>query len=100
MTTHVTKTLPSSKLTIKDRLSRLTFAEACKLLGARGKKLIQQNANKWEFKLAEDVFLGDDLFRLRFPGESIDEQPLVVTITLMAEARQRLHWNCSACNEA
>jgi superfamily II DNA or RNA helicase len=100
MTTPVAKTLPSAKLSLKDRLSQLTFTEACKLLGAEGKQLIQQNANTWEFKLAEDVFLGDDLFRLRFPGESVDEQPLIVTVTLMADARQRLHWNCSGCDSA
>jgi hypothetical protein len=99
MKTPVTKTLPSAKLTLKDRLSRLTFLEAVKLLGAEGKQLIQRNGNTWDFKIAEDVFLGDDLFRLRFP-QVIDHQPVVVTITLMADARQRLHWNCTACDGA
>ena len=100
MTTPVTKTLPSAKLSLKDRLSRLTFLDAVKLLGPEGKKLIQQNANAWELKVSEHVHLGDDLFRLRIPGEFVDGQPVVVTITLMAEARQRLHWNCTRCNTA
>ena len=91
------KVLPSSKLTLRDRLSRLTFLDACKLLGADGKALIQKNANKWEFVIADDVYLGDDLFRLRFPGEFQDGSPLTVTITLMAEARQRLHFRCNRC---
>ena len=56
----------SGKLTLKDRLSRLTFLQACKLLGPEGKKLIQQGG-MWQFKLDEDVYLGDDLFRLKFP---------------------------------
>ena len=100
MTAQVTKTVPSSKLTLKDRLSRLTFLDACKLLGAEGRKLIQRNANKWDFKIAEHVFLGDDLFRLRFPDEFAGEQPLIVTITLLAEVPQRLCWNCTRCEGA
>jgi SNF2-related domain/Helicase conserved C-terminal domain len=100
MTTEVRKTLPGSKLTLKDRLSRLTFLDACKLIGPEGKKLIQQNGNTWDIKLAEHVHLGDDLFRLRIPGELVGDEPVIVTVTLMAEARQRLHWNCTACTTA
>lgn len=100
MRTIVTKTLPSAKLTLKDKLSRLTFLEACKLLGPEGRKLICKNPNTWEFKIAQDVFLGDDLFRLRFPERTADNQPLVVTITLMAEVPQRLNCNCTACEGA
>lgn len=100
MTTSTAKTRPSGRLSLKDRLSHLTFVEACKLLGPHGKKLIQQSANLWDFKIEEDVFFGDDLFRLRFPGESDDGRPLVVTITLMAEVPQRLHYNCTRCSQA
>ncbi|HEX5443460.1 MAG TPA: DEAD/DEAH box helicase, partial [Pirellulales bacterium] len=100
MTTQVTKTLPSARLSLRDRLSRLTFAEAVKLLGAEGKRLIQQSANLWDFKIEEHAYLGDDLFRLRIPDEFVAGQPVIVTITLMAEARQRLHWNCTACDNA
>ncbi len=35
-------------------------------------RLLQRHANTWEFKISEDVFLGADLFRLRFPGASVD----------------------------
>lgn len=69
-------TRPSSQLSLKDRLSRLGFVEACKLLGPGGAKLIQQGA------------------------KTDDGKPLTVTITLMAEARQRLNWNCSRCFQA
>src|SRR6185437_910347 len=100
MTTQVRKTRPSAKLNLKDRLSRLTFLEAAKLLGPEGKRLIQKSANIWDFKIEEDVYLGNDLFRLRFPGEFADRQPVVATITLMAEARDRLNWNCAKCDGA
>ncbi len=87
------KVLPSHKLSLKDRLSRLTFKEACKLLGENGQKLIQSNANAWAISISDDVYLGDDLFRVSFP----QTHGVVVTITLMAEARQRLHFRCNRC---
>jgi hypothetical protein len=58
---------PSGKLTLRDKLSRLSFTQAAKLLGPEGQKLIQRGA-KWHYNLEEDVYLGDDLFRLRFPS--------------------------------
>ncbi|WP_406699371.1 DEAD/DEAH box helicase [Singulisphaera sp. Ch08] len=97
MATQVSSTRPSGRLSLHDRLSRLTFLEACKLLGPEGKSLIQQSANKWDITIADDVFLGGDLFRLKLPHESNESRPTVVTITLMAEARNRLHWNCNRC---
>lgn len=100
MTTQVRKTKPGAKLNLKDRLSRLTFLEACKLLGPEGKQLIQKNANCWDFKIQNDVYLGDDLFRLRIPGEYVGSQPVMVTVNLMAEAYDRLNWNCTKCDGA
>ncbi|HEX4144741.1 MAG TPA: DEAD/DEAH box helicase [Pirellulales bacterium] len=100
MTTSTAKVLPSGRLSLKDRLSRLTFSEACKLLGPEGRQLIGRHANHWEFNLRDDVFLGADLLRVRFPRESPDGSPLIVTITLMAEARNRLHFQCNRCGRA
>ena len=100
MKTRTPKTRPSGRLSLQDRLSRLTFLEACKLLGPQGKRLIQQSANLWDLKVKDDVYLGGDLFRVRFPEQSDDGSPIVVSVTLMAEARNRLHWNCSGCRQA
>jgi superfamily II DNA or RNA helicase len=100
MTTPVSTTRPTGQLTLKDRLSRLTFLEACKLLGPTGAALIRRGANLWDIKIEEDVFLGEDLFRVRLPENGANGQPLIVTITLMAEARQRLNWNCNHCSQA
>ena len=82
-------TKPIHRLTLKDRLSRLTFTQACKLLGEEGRQLIRQGGI-WEINLAEQVYLEGDLFRLKL-------EDAVVTITLMAAAKDRLHWNCTAC---
>lgn len=40
MTTQSASTRPSGRLSLKDRLSHLTFLEASKLLGPEGQKLI------------------------------------------------------------
>jgi SNF2 family DNA or RNA helicase len=88
----------SEKLTLKDRLSRLTFEKACTLLGPFGKKLITAGGGR-QIILEEQVYLGDDLFRLTLPWPS-GETEAIVTITLMAEARERLHWQCDHCHEA
>lgn len=82
-------TKASHRLTLKDRLSRLNFTQACKLLGEEGRQLIQRGG-KFEINLDEQVYLEGDLFRVKF-------EDAVVTITQMAEARNRLHWNCTAC---
>jgi hypothetical protein len=80
------------ELTLKDRLSRLTFLQACRLLGDHGARLIREGGN-YEIAIEEQVYLGDDLFRLKLGGA-------VVTITLMAEVPQRLRWNCTRCETA
>jgi len=82
--------MAKKELTLKDRLSRLTFAQACKLLGPDGNKLIMQGGKFDITSIEENVYLGDDLFRLSVRGA-------VVTITLMAQARKRLHFNCNKC---
>lgn len=82
-------TKPSHRLKLRDRLSRLNFTQVCKLLGAQGRQLIQRSG-KHDILLDEHVCLRGDLYRVTFPDA-------IVTVTLMAEAQQRLHWNCTAC---
>jgi len=85
-------TKPSAELTLKDRLSRLTFQQACRILGPEGVKLIHQGG-KYDIAIEEQVYLEGDLFRLRLPDAT-------VTITLMAQKRQRLNWSCNRCSAA
>ena len=100
MASRASKVLPTHRLTLPDRLSRLTFLDACKLLGPGGKDLIESSANLWQIDIEEDVLLGADLFLVRFPKERKSNRPTVVTITLMSEARDRLAWNCTQCDGA
>ena len=90
------KTKKSKKLTLKDRLSHLTHYRACQLLGPEGRKLIQQGA-AYEIDIDRDVYFRGDLFRLRLRGAAGQGKDAVATITTMTEARNRLRFNCTAC---
>lgn len=81
------------ELTLRDRLSRLEYRQACSLLGEEGARLILQGGKYDTIDLRSDVYLGDDLFRVNVNGA-------VATITLMSEAKQRLRWNCTECDGA
>lgn len=87
----------SVELTLWDRLSRLNFEQACKLLGPQAKKLIARGACDWDIDITEHVRLTDNQFRMTFPVD-VDEEQAIVTIKLRDDARQRLYWNCSHCD--
>ncbi len=91
----VAKTKHIAKLTLKDRLSRLTFTQACQLLGPEGNRLIQQGGKLPIEDFDEQVYFEGDLFRVKYLGDGA-----CVTITAMAEADRRLKWNCTACETA
>ena len=91
------KTKKSKKLTLRDRLSRLTYLQAVRLLGIEGHQLIRQGANYDNIDIDHDVYLRGDLFRLKLRGAAGRGKDAVVTITLMAEAKNRLRFNCTAC---
>ncbi len=94
--TRAAKTKESRKLTLKDRLSHLTHYRACQLLGPDGPRLIRQGA-AYEIDIDRNVYFRGDLFRLRLRGAVGRGKDAVVTITTMAEARNRLRFNCTAC---
>ncbi len=85
----------SKHLTLRDRLSRLSYARACQLLGPEGAKLIRQGSN-YEIDIERDVYLRGDLFRVKFP-HAPGGKDTVATITTMAAAGNRLRFNCTAC---
>ena len=91
MTQHVS-TKSRNALTLYDRLSRLTYAQACKLLGEEGKRLIREGG-QYDIDIDEQVRLDGDGIRLRLPE-------CIVTIVLTVEATQRLRWDCTACSSA
>ena len=76
-------------INLKDKLSHLTYRQACKLLGTKGENLIRQGG-KYEIDLSEHVVLKRDLFELNL-GEA------VVTICLDTAKNQKLNFRCSTC---
>src|SRR5439155_1376801 len=91
-------TKKSTALTLIDKLSRLSYQQTLKLLGSDAPRLLRAG-DKWDFRLEEDVYLGPDLFRLKFPpaaGERESER-VIVMISLVETSYNRLQWRCTAC---
>ena len=86
------------RLTLRDRLSRLTFGQASKLLGETGNALIQAGS-RYEIAIDDEVSWSGGVFRLRLPSPSAASD-IVVTIFRSPEKRQWLGWHCSACEVA
>jgi superfamily II DNA or RNA helicase len=78
--------------TLRDKLSHLSFLQAVKLLGPRGRELIMEGG-KFEIDLDQQVTL--DARQLR-----LDVDEATVTIGLSDDKRQRFDLNCSVCNHA
>jgi len=76
-------------INLKDKLSHLTFRQACKLLGPRGDQLIM-SGGKYDIDIYEQVVLQRDLFQLNL-GEAR------VSIRLDSAKDQRLNIQCSQC---
>ena len=82
-------TKASSELTLFDRLSRVSFNSAAKLLGPEGNRLIMAGG-KYDIDIFTQVQLDRDRFRLTLGGS-------VVTLSLNAAVRDRLEWRCDTC---
>ena len=72
-------TKSSSKLSLKDRLSRLTITDAKKLCGVHGEKLIIAGG-AYEIDIDEQVVFQDDYFSLKLPDG-------IVTISVSPKTR-------------
>jgi superfamily II DNA or RNA helicase len=76
-------------ITLKDKLSHLSYIQACKLLGPQGKQLILEGG-KYDIDPFEQVTLNNHRF-------SLDLKEARVAIALDPKKRQRLDIRCSAC---
>ncbi len=79
-------------INLKDKLSHLTYTDACKLLGARGKHLILAGG-KYDIDLFEQASLTKTRFRLDIAGARVE-------ITLDSMRPKRLKIECSRCSTA
>ncbi len=85
---------PAAALTLHDRLSRLTYEEACRLLGPRGATLIGRSLPSVIGRV-EPIAL--DATRVVVSIPRVDADDAVVTIALTDDGARRLRWRCSAC---
>jgi superfamily II DNA or RNA helicase len=79
-------------ITLKDKLSHLSYSEACKLLGAQGKQLIMAGG-KYDIDLFERVTFNSERFLLDLGDTKVE-------IALDPMKPRRLSIGCSACSVA
>jgi len=97
----------SSRLTLRDKLSRLTFVQAQKLLGAQGAHWLAMGG-KIEIDTATQVRLTDAFCQISFPeagagiGASVGDRrdPLVVKVALHPGYKDRLQIGCNRSGDA
>ncbi len=76
-------------ITLKDKLSHLSYNQACKLLGPQGKRLIL-DGGKFDIDPYEQVSLNSRRFTLNLSDARVD-------IFLDPQKNQRFNIKCSAC---
>jgi len=79
-------------ITLKDKLSHLSYLQACKLLGPQGKQLILEGG-KYDIDLFEQVMLNNERFSLNMGAAEVE-------IMLDPMKHQRLNIRCSDCSVA
>lgn len=79
--------MPGQSITLNDKLSRLGYRQAVKLLGAGGEALLQQGG-LYDIDLDQDVRLDEQQFRLLLPDAEL-------SIHLNGKKRSLLGWCCS-----
>ncbi len=91
----------SSRLTLRDKLSRLTFVQAQKLLGPQGAHWLAMGG-KIEIDTVTQVRLTDDHCQISFPeaGDGDQRDPLVVKVALHPGYRDRLQIGCNRSGDA
>jgi hypothetical protein len=77
-------------ITLKDKLSHLSYPEACKLLGAKGKHLIIAGG-KYDVDIDDQVTINEKYFEVNL-GDA------VVAISMNPEKHQKLDISCSVCH--
>jgi len=80
------------QLTLKDRLSRLTFQQTRRLLGAEADDLLRRGG-AWDVDIDDAVRMTPDEFCVSLNGA-------IVTIRHSADADYKLRWSCSQCTNA
>lgn len=81
------------------RLARLTYHQACTLLGPEGKQLLASGSQCFEIETERDVFLGGDLYRVKISDSGTVGERVVVTLTMSSHRDRQLQVNCDRCTK-
>ena len=88
------------KIGIRERLGRLTYKGACRLMGDSdaGPARLRQGA-RFDIEFPRDVFLGGDTLRVSIHDPDLPEPPqrAIVTVVEMTTQPQGLLLNCDRC---
>ena len=89
----------SRRIGIRQRLGRLTYRGACRILGdeEHGPKLLRQG-NKFDLDLNEDISIIGDTFRAAVRDLSLPSQKAIVTIVEMTTKPKGIHCECDQCD--
>jgi hypothetical protein len=92
------RTKPSGALTMRDRMSHLTFEGACKLLGPGGKRLLLEGG-ALEIETPEDLRI-DDHEAMVVWDKSHPARHTTARLVLDPSLRSNLRSSCTACESA
>ncbi|MDR0326768.1 MAG: DEAD/DEAH box helicase [Planctomycetaceae bacterium] len=86
----------TERLTLYDRLSHLTYKQACDILGSDGSHLLRRSFTLDSLDVTNDIFLDENLFRLSIHEPWIE--PATVSVMLVPGLKHKLATFCSHCN--
>jgi superfamily II DNA or RNA helicase len=92
------KTKPARALTMRDRMSHLSFESACKLLGPQGKRLLLEGG-ALELETPGDMTLDEREVSVVW-DKSDPARRAIVRLVLDPSSRAHLRASCSACGGA
>lgn len=84
------------RIGIQERLGRLTWQAACRLMGDDGAERIRRGG-RFEIDLRDGVYLGGDMLRVNVPDPDLTDTHAIVTIVEKTSQSKGLQFNCDRC---
>jgi superfamily II DNA or RNA helicase len=86
------------RVSFQDRLARLTYIQACRLLGEAGEELLRQGGKHSELDTEVHCYLAEDLFRVNIPDGTLATRLATVVLTSTTARNQELQIQCDQCD--
>jgi superfamily II DNA or RNA helicase len=95
---RATRADSGKRFSFRDRLARLTYVQACRLLGETGEQLIRAGGRRWELLAEDDAYLSADLFRVTVRDRELAARKAIVVLAPNPARKQELQVRCDACD--